>query len=273
MLCWFLQVQCKHWQTCLQSVRAMLHNSLYPSISKGKTTLLVRGLCTASFPPCLFARAWLPGPKLFRQLYGLEPESCGEGAARSRFLPFFSWELLLSSDLHPWFLPKGYLQLCLSLTIASWLDLPAWPWTWLLYMDVSGDLDPWVTLVAVSGPHCFWHSLENLPVANRGTSFVFPMDRQPVCKVGPKWSWWPSQQVASHSLHLTIWFAQIGYPCAAWEADVSGSKPWAWFCVKGCIDIGKMINKAKWRESWVYSNIKYHNSSWFAWDDSTAVTI
>lgn len=41
-------------------------------------------------------------------------------------------------------------------------------------MDVSGVLDSWVTLVAVTGHHCSQHSLENPPVASHGRPAQLP---------------------------------------------------------------------------------------------------
>lgn len=88
-----------------------------------------------------------------------------------------SWGAAFNFRPHPWFLPKQHLQLYLYLTITSWLNFPAWPWTCLLSMDVSGELDSCWTLVTISRLCWSWYSLENHPMADLGTSFTAAADR------------------------------------------------------------------------------------------------
>lgn len=178
----------------------------------------------------------------------LQSESHEQRVVRSRFLPFVPEELLLISDLTLYFCLSN---ICSS--ICTW-PLPGdWTsqlgpepvssvWIFLVSWTLYG---PWLPSPDFAAPGTAWRTILWLILAPASQ----PLQTEPDCRVGPRWCQRPSQQVASRSLDHATWLAPTGCLWAAWEAAVSGCMPWSWFHVKGCIDIGKVIYKAKWRES------------------------
>lgn len=55
------------------------------------------------------------------------------------------------TNLYCWYV-CAWLCAMLILSLTHRLDLPAWPWTCLVTMDMSDDVDPWLSLVTIPSP-------------------------------------------------------------------------------------------------------------------------
>lgn len=215
-------------------------------------------------PPYLFAKAWLPG---LRANFWDSCMALNQRAVRKEKQDSTLLSLGAAFKLTPSPLISAQVMFA-AVPEPDWFDFQAWTWTCLIYVDVSCALDSQMALVAVTALGTAWRSILWL-IATRDLQFP--------------WTGRQSARLAPGDLedHPNSGIPQAGSghlicpdkQWTAWVAAVSGGMPWAWFGIKGCVDIGKVIYKAKWRESWVYSSIRYHNSSWLAWYDSTAVTI